>query len=313
MRRRRGLEPRLASGVAHLPDASWCELGTRAPTRALTYALHARVRATRRRITGELDQNVYDTGPEQRSPPTSIALSDDPSDPEVGGAPSELGWRCRNRHWDEAVLSGPLYWSGGGHPLPRECHPAKHDTPTFVAISHHKSGTGAAFNVMMTLCCPEARNIANANQFMHLWGYTAHGGSGFDLRYNGTCADRCAGQRAFLAQGGLSRVVDDAMWGGRDDHSQELCSALPDPTLPSLHFVRNPFEMVVSGYLYTLDCPEPWMRVTYPRANFSEGSATSAVSATMRFGSLQNFTDILGALNETMETYQVRAARVRLG
>jgi len=59
--------------------------------------------------------------------------------------------------------------------------------------------------------------------------------------------------------------------------------------LRQIHFVRDPATMVVSGYLYTLGCPEQWMRQPFQAVNADEH----------RFGNRASFEAVLVALGIT--------------
>ena len=111
------------------------------------------------------------------------------------------------------MIDRSIYWSSElGHPTALECineaqlparlrHTNGSGTPPFIAVSHHKSGTVAAFNLFFATCCRAASNITNAADFWtHWWGG--------DLGRT-SCTEDCSQQLAFFAPNGIHKVILD--------------------------------------------------------------------------------------------------------
>jgi len=124
-------------------------------------------------------------------------------------------------------------------------------------ITHHKTGTVAAWNLIAALCCPEYK-----------------GGPGFWGPWGATCGQRCLSQ-------GVTFDFDGVYDKNRND---------PLRRDRVVHFVRHPVDVVVSGYLYHRSCHEPlaneaplssgWTNIS-PRvwSDYTDGAAVTVREA----------------------------------
>ena len=138
-----------------------------------------------------------------------------------------------------------------------------------IVLAHHKSGTVASANLVVSLCCPEAWNCEPPTRFFKYFLKDDEGFPG--------CAEHAC----------LDRKVDFAFEG--------LKSRQPPPADSKvIHFVRDPAEMVVSGYAYHRTCSEPYWTNKHFHAYGPEP---------LRYGYAKHFEQVLAALGETPSSW----------
>ena len=138
-----------------------------------------------------------------------------------------------------------------------------------IVVSHHKSGTVASQDLIVSLCCPSAQHTTPSNRFYTL----------FATPKSGCAYAACAKQNVDYARDGLRSTEPPAA----------------DST--TVHFVRDPASMVVSGYLYHRACNEP----SWTRMHFSTADPPDWVD--LRFGSMTSFAKVLESVGHSMHSW----------
>jgi len=142
-----------------------------------------------------------------------------------------------------------------------------------IVVSHHKSGTVASQDVIVSKCCPEAQNAMPSAKFYKYFADPA-----------GCAYKACADQNVAYARVGFRS------------------SEPPPADSTTIHFVRDPPSMVVSGYLYHVACNEP----SWTDAHFSFDDPPAWMS--LRFGSKESFARVLASLGETPSAWDASKA-----
>ena len=183
---------------------------------------------------------------------------------------------------------------GAVQPSTHAVQPSTHtsDRKPLYVVAHHKSGTVASFNVVVSVCCRVAQNCDPPDEFWSYWDGEGH---------SPACKKMC----------GLAGVHINTDGFG-PNFPFEL---LADATV--LHFVREPADMVVSGYLYHLDAKEPqWTDTHYPLVGRRDPAVLANASFASDpptwmddwFGSAASFTQVLEALGETPASWNAKRA-----
>ena len=120
--------------------------------------------------------------------------------------------------------------------------------PRLIVVTHHKSGTVAAFQLLAAACCPDLNNATN------VWAVW-NGASGGSLGRIAGCRQRCAARGIYFASQGLRPGVAGAELLDR----RGAASGHGGGTI--VHMLRHPIDMIVSGYLYHRRCEESWTRL----------------------------------------------------
>ena len=132
-----------------------------------------------------------------------------------------------------AMLFSLLSSSAAASPAPDASSSAlvlnTHDATTHTIVSHHKSGTFAAFAMLGSCCCSEA-----AEDFWSTWSI---------------CSSECERKDWWLCNNGLH----SGPWSIK--MSGQKCT--PNRNVGQFtNFIRHPVDVVVSGYLYHRSCNE---------------------------------------------------------
>lgn len=106
-----------------------------------------------------------------------------------------------------------------------------------VVLTHHKSGTVAAFNLVMALCCASRMEDRSHIDMWKRWFGSSENSRGT------RCADECR------------RRGVRYLFNGFDSSNS---NRRPPSNGTAVHFIRHPAAMIVSGYAYHRACSETW-------------------------------------------------------
>ena len=148
-----------------------------------------------------------------------------------------------------------------------------------LVLAHHKSGSAAALQFLVGACCPQRPEALNITHFWSTW--YAHGG----------CRDACAARGIIFRPDGLSRAElnelekTSRMTTHRRADGKRLQRRGPSRLRGVIHLIRDPVDMVISGWRYHRACNEaewsdtwldgtppaaPWQDKRFPRAPMME-------------------------------------------
>jgi len=146
-------------------------------------------------------------------------------------------------------------------------------------VTHHKTGTVAAYGLVMALCCKDHLHDELSHMWTNWWRVPSGG--------NRSCRTRC-----------LRDGVRYLTHGFDQTHKKRKAPTMGGKVV---HFIRHPVDMVISGYSYHLDCSESWteLPLTTDKTAVAYADRSSWKSTlAYRFGdhtNIKRIRDLLGA------------------